>query len=150
MIHEVLEAEAPELIELLLDVSVVDRVNTSLAAALTGRSDADAMLRRAEGRGLFVSMIDPIGWFELHSVARAALLAELERRTPHLSGCAAAPARRRWFEEADEVVLALGQYLLAGRAARRSDCWRPNKPSSTTPGSRSRWFGTERDTRRTR
>ena len=115
MIHEVLAAEAPELINLLLDISVVDRVNPSLAATLTGRSDADAMLRRAEERGLFVSTIDPIGWFELYSVARAALLAELERRTPHRPAEQHLRAAGRRFEDADEVVLALGQYVLAGR-----------------------------------
>jgi LuxR family maltose regulon positive regulatory protein len=115
VIHEVLAAEEPDLIDTLLDVSVVARVNPGLAAQLTGRSDADEMLRRAAGRGLFVTAIDSAGWFELHSVARVALLAELERRAPqrvaeqHLRAA-------RWFEGADEIALALEHYLLAGRA----------------------------------
>ena len=55
--HEVLAAEDPELVEVLTDVSVVDRVNPSLAHALTGRRDAVDLLLRAEARGLFVNRL---------------------------------------------------------------------------------------------
>jgi LuxR family maltose regulon positive regulatory protein len=112
--HEVLAAEAPELVQALIDISVAERVTASLAGALTGRPDAGELLVRAEARGLFVTRLGPEGWFELHSLARAALLAELRRRSPgRLSGQHAIAAR--WFEEEGEVVLALDHWLAADR-----------------------------------
>ena len=48
LIREVFAAEPPELMEMLLDISVVSRVNPRLATALTRRPDADAMLQRGK------------------------------------------------------------------------------------------------------
>jgi LuxR family transcriptional regulator, maltose regulon positive regulatory protein len=116
VLHEVLASESPELIDVLLDVSVVGRVNAGLARALTGREDADQLLERSEARGLFVSAVDPRGWFELHSLARAVFVAELGRRAP--SRVVEQHARAaRWFEGADEIPLALAHFLLAGQPA---------------------------------
>src|SRR6478752_9514293 len=78
--HEVLSAERSEMIELLLGVSVVDRVNYSLAEALTGRPDAGDLLAEAERRGLFVTALESGGWFEVHALVRDMLRAELGRR----------------------------------------------------------------------
>jgi LuxR family transcriptional regulator, maltose regulon positive regulatory protein len=111
--HEVLAGEAPELVEALLDIAVVDRVNPSLGRALTRRPDADDLLLRAEARGLFVTRLDPDGWFQVHSLIRAALVAELGRRSPsRLSEQHRRAAR--WYEDAGETVLALNHWNLAG------------------------------------
>ena len=80
--HEVLNAEPAELVELLRSTAVVDRMNYGLAEALTGRSDAGDLLLEAEERGLFVTGFDSGGWFEVHSLVRGVLLAELARRSP--------------------------------------------------------------------
>ena len=80
--HEVLRAERAELVDLLVSTAVVDRMNYGLAEALTGRSDAGDLLLEAEERGLFVTGFDSGGWFEVHSLVREVLLAELERRSP--------------------------------------------------------------------
>jgi LuxR family transcriptional regulator, maltose regulon positive regulatory protein len=112
--HEVLAAEEVELVEALLDVSVVDLIDPSLARALTGREDADSLLAHAEARGLFVTRLGPEGWFAVHSLVRAALLAELGRRSPtRLTEQHARAAR--WFEDAGEVPAALEHWLLADR-----------------------------------
>ena len=112
--HEVLAAEDPELIEALTAVAVVDRVNSGLAHALTGRGDAVDILLRAEARGLFVNRLAPEGWFELHSLVREALVTDLSRRAPdriaELHGRAA-----QWFDAEGEVVLALEHFHLAGQ-----------------------------------
>jgi len=114
VMHEVLADEARELVDVLLDVSVVDWLNSSLARALTGREDAGELLMRAEERGLFVTRLGTVGWFDMHALVRSTLVAELARRSP--SHCAELHARAaRWFEEADEVPLALEHWLLAGR-----------------------------------
>ena len=114
ILREVLAAEPPELIETLSNVAVVERVNTSLAQALTGRPDAGELLLRAEQRGLFVTRLGPEGWFEIHSLVRAALTGELGSRSA--SQLAAQHARAaQWFEQADEVPLALEHWLRAHR-----------------------------------
>ncbi len=111
--HEVLAGEDPELVAVLLDVAVVEGVDSGLAGVLAGRGDAGDLLVRAEARGLFVHRLGPDGRFEVHPAVRAALLAELARTAPqrliHQHVVAA-----KWFEWAGEVELALGQWLLAG------------------------------------
>ncbi|HEY9409463.1 MAG TPA: LuxR C-terminal-related transcriptional regulator [Jiangellaceae bacterium] len=110
--HEVLGAEDPALAAALSDIAVVDRINPSLARALTGRRDADALLEWAEARGLFVARVDASGWFGVHALVREVLLADLSRRAPDRLAELHARAAR-WFEEADEVPLALEHWLHA-------------------------------------
>jgi LuxR family transcriptional regulator, maltose regulon positive regulatory protein len=112
--REVLAAEDVELVEALLDVSVADLIDPSLARALTGREDADRLLARAEARGLFVARLGPEGWFAVHSLVRSALLAELRRRSPTRLLEQHARAAQ-WFEDAGEIPAALEHWLLAGR-----------------------------------
>jgi LuxR family transcriptional regulator, maltose regulon positive regulatory protein len=110
--HEVLRAERPEMISILLSVAVVGRVNYSLAEAVTGRADAGQLLAEAQSRGLFVTKFESGGWFEVHGLVREMLLTELERRWPqrleelHLRAA-------RWFESADDTVSALDHWLAA-------------------------------------
>ena len=113
--HEVLAAEDPVLVETLMEVSVVDRVNPGLAYALTQRRDAVDLLLRAEARGLFVNRLAPEGWFELHSLVRDALKSELSRLSPERLAEQYARAAQ-WFEAEGEVALALEHFLLAGQA----------------------------------
>lgn len=116
--HEVLRAEPPDLIDLLLAVSVVDRVNYGLAEALTGRADAGDLLEEAEARGLFVTRLDSSGWFEVHGLVRDLLSAESRRRSPHDLRTLHARAAR-WFESVGDGATALEHWLDAedpGRA----------------------------------
>jgi LuxR family maltose regulon positive regulatory protein len=110
--HEVLKAERPELIDMLLAVSVVDRVNYPLAEALTGRPEAGDFLAEAESRGLFVTALESGGWFEVHALVRELLLAELQRRWPERLRERHARAAR-WFETADDSVSAVEHWLAA-------------------------------------
>jgi LuxR family maltose regulon positive regulatory protein len=111
--HEVLSAERPELIDMLLAVSVVDRVNYSLAEALTGHPEAGDILAEAERRGLFVTALESGGWFEVHGLVRDLLLAEFERRWPERLRERHARAAR-WFETADDSTSAVEHWLAAG------------------------------------
>src|SRR5262249_59288266 len=95
VVREVLAAEPRALVEAVLDMAVVERVNPSLAKALTGRADAGGLLRQAEERGLFVTRLPAAGWFEIHSLVRAALVAELTDQAPaRLADPPARPPRR--------------------------------------------------------
>ena len=112
--NEVLSAESTDVVDALLDTSVVTRVNPALAAALTGRPDAGELLLQAQARGLFVTRLGPSGWLEVHAVVREELLAEVARRSPGRVATQHARAAR-WFEDAGEVTLALEHWLLAAR-----------------------------------
>jgi LuxR family maltose regulon positive regulatory protein len=114
VVHEVLASEKPDLVDGLLNMSVVDRVNPDLAAALTGRTDAAELLTGAEERGLFVSRLDSRGWFEIHSLVRAALVTELGMRSEERLAEQHARAAE-WLEQVGEVPLALEHLLLAGQ-----------------------------------
>ena len=112
--NEVLSAESADVVDALLDTSVVTRINPALAAALTGRPDAGELLLEAQARGLFVTRLGPSGWLEVHGVVREELLAEVARRSPGRVATQHALAAG-WFEDAGEVALALEHWLLAAR-----------------------------------
>ncbi len=113
VMHEVLGAEDPELVDSLLDVAVVELVDPKLAVALTGRQDAAAQLSLAESRGLFVSRVDPSGWYVMHALVRDVLLTELARHSPerlvkqHVRAAC-------WYQEIGQVAPAMDHWLLAG------------------------------------
>ena len=114
VLHEVLANEAPEVMDVLSAAAVVPRVNPSLAQALTDRPDAGELLRTAEARGLFVTRRATGGWFELHSLVRGVLVADLASRSPDRLAELHTRAAR-WFEDADDVIMAIDQWFLADR-----------------------------------
>ena len=114
VLHDVLAAESPDLVEFLFAIAVPVRVNQSLAEALSGRPDAHDCLSRAEARGLFVNRLGADGWFQMHSLARAALTADLASRSAAQLGALHLRAAH-WYEEMGETPLALEHLLLAGR-----------------------------------
>ena len=91
-------------------------MNYGLADTLTGRTDAGDLLLEAEARGLFVTSLDPGGWFEVHGLVREMLLAEMERRSPEQLREQHARAAR-WFESMDDGMAALEHWLEAGQPA---------------------------------
>lgn len=111
--HEVLEAERPDLVDVLLQTCVVNRINPELATALTGRRDAEALLLEAESRGLFISRLGRSGWLEMHALVREELEAEASRRSPQQVADQHARAAS-WFEDAGELTSALEHWLCAG------------------------------------
>jgi LuxR family maltose regulon positive regulatory protein len=112
--HEVLRAERRELIDLMLAISVVPRVNHGLAEALTDDDAVGHLLEEAESRGLFLTSLDAGGWYEVHSLVRDMMLIALERRSP--AGLRAQHARAaKWFESVSDGEAALRHWLEAGR-----------------------------------
>jgi LuxR family transcriptional regulator, maltose regulon positive regulatory protein len=109
--HEILKAADRDVIDVLLLTAVVDRVNASLALALTERADAADLLLCAEARGLFVVRLGTGGgWFRIHPLVRSVLLEALSRDGRHVEQHRRAA---RWLEAAGETSDALDQWLLA-------------------------------------
>ena len=99
LMAEVLERQPPEVRELLLRTSILDRVTGRLADAMTGHSDSERILLELEEANAFVTSLDADRtWFRYHHLFADFLRLELRRTDPAsidaLHGVAA-----RWYEE---------------------------------------------------
>ncbi|MEV0712568.1 protein kinase domain-containing protein [Nocardia aurea] len=81
--ENVLDTLEPRMLDFLTAISVTERVNASLASALSGDSEAEMLLVQAEQRELFLQRIehDP-EWFRMQPLFAEHLRARLERTTP--------------------------------------------------------------------
>jgi LuxR family maltose regulon positive regulatory protein len=83
LVSEVLARLPAETADLLQLVSVCDEVTPALAAALTGRSDAGAVLAGFERDSSLVLGVGPDRqWYRMHPLLRSYLRADLTRRRP--------------------------------------------------------------------
>jgi LuxR family maltose regulon positive regulatory protein len=107
LLAEVLERQPPEVRDLLLRTSVLERVNGPLADALTGGSGSERILHELESANMFVTALD-VGrsWFRYHTLFADLLRLELRRVNPTLirplHGAAA-----RWHEQHGDIVEAI-------------------------------------------
>ena len=114
LLAEVLERQPPEVRDLLLRTSILERVSGPLADVLTGRTGAEATLQRLEDQNAFVTALDAARtWFRYHHLFADLLRLELRRvaaaTIPSLHRAAAA-----WHEEAGDVVEAVRHRQAAG------------------------------------
>ncbi|HEX6705683.1 MAG TPA: LuxR C-terminal-related transcriptional regulator [Albitalea sp.] len=108
-------------IDFLVATSVPERLTAPLAAALSGRTDAQDILDWLEARNLFIRPIDDSRtWYRLHALFRDYLLRRLERQ-----GAAAVQSRHRaasaWFAEQALWPEAVRHALAAGDIAQAAD-----------------------------
>jgi LuxR family maltose regulon positive regulatory protein len=113
LIEEVLERQSEQARELLLATAVVDQVSAPLANALTGGSDAVAILDDLLHANAFLVPLDRRGeWFRYHALFADLLRSQLARRGP----AAVARQHRRaahWFAEQDRPLDALAHSVSA-------------------------------------
>jgi LuxR family maltose regulon positive regulatory protein len=114
LVAEVLERQPPEVRELLLRTSILERVSGPLADALTGGEGSEATLQRLEAANAFVTALD-VGrtWFRYHHLLSDLLRLELRRTSPALI----APLHRataQWLDEHGHVVEAIRHAQYAG------------------------------------
>jgi LuxR family maltose regulon positive regulatory protein len=83
LVAEVLERQPPEVRELLLRTSILDRVSGALADLLTGGSGSERILQGLEEAHAFVTSLDPErAWFRYHHLFADFLRLELRRTDP--------------------------------------------------------------------
>jgi LuxR family maltose regulon positive regulatory protein len=104
--------------ELLCAVSICDQLSAPLAAALSGREDAGAVLDSLEREtSLVLSTGEDRRWYRVHPLLRSHLRADLQRQRPdlivRLHGRAA-----DWFAAAWQPVSALTHARLGGSSER--------------------------------
>lgn len=80
-LDEVIFAPLPaEVLDFLLQTSVLNRLHPALCDAVTGKTNGEAMLAWIAQRNLFLSALDEGGlWFRYHPLMRDALLSRLQR-----------------------------------------------------------------------
>lgn len=121
LIDEVLSRLPPDMAEFLRTVSVCDHAPAELAAQLSGRTDAAALLDKiAEQTSLVVRVEVAPHSYHVHALLRSHLRADLVRQDPeraaHLNGIAAT-----WYATHDQPGEALSHAGRAGDPARITD-----------------------------
>ncbi len=111
---EVLDQQPPEMAQFMLDTSILAGVLTADAcAAVTGRQDAGALLRRIDAAHLFlVALDDERSSFRYHHLVRQVLRAELRARDPAREQALQLRAAE-WCEAAGDTRRAAHYYLAA-------------------------------------
>ncbi|WP_222849617.1 AAA family ATPase [Trebonia kvetii] len=107
LLAEMLERQPPDVQDLLLRTSLLDRVNGELADLLTGRPGSERILLSLEDANAFVESLDPErAWFRYHRLLADFLRLELRRTLPE-----EVPALHRraaaWFIVHGQVVTAI-------------------------------------------
>jgi LuxR family transcriptional regulator, maltose regulon positive regulatory protein len=114
LLAELLDRQPPDVQQLLLGTSLLDRVNGELADLLTGRPGSEQILLSLEDANAFVESLDPERtWFRYHHLLADFLRLELRRRLPE-----EVPALHRraagWFTVQGQVVNAVRHTQAAG------------------------------------
>jgi len=114
LIAEMLDRQPPDVQDLLLRTSLLDRVNGELADLLTGRPGSEQILLELEDANAFVESLDPgRTWFRYHHLFADLLRLELRRTLP-----AEIPALHRraagWFTQHGQVAEAIRHTQAAG------------------------------------
>jgi LuxR family maltose regulon positive regulatory protein len=114
LLAEMLDRQPPDVKDLLLRTSLLDRVNGELAGLLTGRPGSEQILLSLEDANAFVVSLDPERtWFRYHHLFADFLRLELRRTLPE-----EAPKLHRraavWFTLQGQVVNAIRHTQAAG------------------------------------
>ena len=134
LLAEVLEGQPPDVRDLLLRTSILERVSGPLADALTGGMGGEATLQQLEDHNAFVTAIDAgRTWFRYHHLFADLLRLELRRTAPALIASLHRTAAA-WHEREDDVVEAVRHYLAAGERARAARLLADNYLALTMAG----------------
>jgi len=114
LLAEMLDRQPPEVQDLLLRTSLLDRVHGELANLLTGRPGSERILLDLEDASAFVESLDPErAWFRYHRLLADFLRLELRRTLP-----AEVPVLHQraaeWFIQQGQVVSAIRHTQAAG------------------------------------
>lgn len=121
LMDEVLASLPPERINFLYYTSIVERLNGSLADALTLRSDGERELENLLDLNLFILPLDNIGrWYRYHSLFAELLHYRLEQSKPDLLPKLHSRAVE-WFADNDYYDQAIQHAFLAGDSVRAAE-----------------------------
>ena len=112
LVEEVLKGASPQVRDVLLSTSILERVNTELAGELTGDEQAGAILPAIARANAFVQPIG-CGWYRYHTLLAEVLQLKLRREHP---GRIAALHRRAavWYQRNGALTAAVQHATRAG------------------------------------
>jgi LuxR family transcriptional regulator, maltose regulon positive regulatory protein len=114
LLAEMLDRQPPDVQDLLLRTSLLDRVNGELADVLTGRTGSERILLELADANAFVVPLDPERtWFRYHHLFGDLLRLELRRTLPE-EGPALHRRAAGWFIRHGQVVEAIRHTQAAG------------------------------------
>ncbi len=117
LLAEMLDRQPPDVQDVLLRTSMLDRVNGELADLLTGRPGAERILLDLEDANAFVESLDPErAWFRYHHLLADFLRLELRRTLPE-EGPELHRRAAEWFIRHGQVVDAIRHTQAAGDLA---------------------------------
>jgi LuxR family transcriptional regulator, maltose regulon positive regulatory protein len=117
-IAEVLEQQPPEVVQFMLDTSVLGELTAAACAAVTGRQDAAVLLRSVDAANLFLVALDEERTsFRYHHLVRRLLRAELRVRDPARDQALQLRVAE-WFEANGDARRATRHFLAARQADR--------------------------------
>jgi LuxR family transcriptional regulator, maltose regulon positive regulatory protein len=115
---EVLDAQPPDLVQFMLDTSILGQLTPAACAAVTGRHDAAAVLRRIDTAHLFLIALDEAQeTFRYHRLVRRVLHAELRARDRDREPLLHARAAE-YYEQTGDTPRATRHYLAARQISR--------------------------------
>jgi LuxR family transcriptional regulator, maltose regulon positive regulatory protein len=110
---EVLEQQSPEVAQFMLDTSILGEMTADTCAAVTGRTDAAALLRAVSTAHLFlVALDDEQTSFRYHHLVRQLLRTQLHTRDQAREQKLQLRAAE-WFQAADDTRSAARHFLAA-------------------------------------
>jgi LuxR family transcriptional regulator, maltose regulon positive regulatory protein len=117
-VSEVLDQQPAELVQFMLDTSILGTLTEDMCVAVTGRQDAGALLRGIHTANLFlVALDDKQGSFRYHHLVRQVMRAELRTRDPARERALQLRAGE-WLESIGETRRAARHFLAARQADR--------------------------------
>jgi LuxR family maltose regulon positive regulatory protein len=117
-ISEVLQQQPPKVAAFMLDSSVLDELTAEACAAVTGRQDAAALLRRIDAANLFlVALDDDRTSYRYHHLVGQVLRAELRARD-RARELALQQRAAEWLESTGDTRRATRHFLAARQADR--------------------------------
>ena len=120
-VSEVLEQQPAEIVQFMLDTSVLGELTADACAAVTARPDAVALLRSIDAASLFlVALDDERTSFRYHHLVRRVLRAELRARDRDREQALQLRAAE-WFERTGDTWRAARHFLAARQADRALD-----------------------------
>ena len=120
-VSEVLDYQPPEIVQFMLDMSILGELTADACAAVTARQDAAALLRRIDTASLFlVALDDERTSFRYHHLVRRVLRAELRARDRDREQALQLRAAE-WFERTGDTWRAARHFLAARQADRALD-----------------------------
>jgi LuxR family transcriptional regulator, maltose regulon positive regulatory protein len=123
-IAEVLDQQPPEVVQFMLDTSILGELIADVCAAVTDRQDAAALLRSIDTAHLFlVALDDERTSFRYHRLVRQVLRAELRARNEAKEQALQLRAAD-WFEAAGDTRRAARHFLAARQVDRALDVMR--------------------------